>query len=413
MKNILLFCVLFLLSCGEKPTYGTGNPFTVGSPNKKDISIVQDSCNILFLLSKKDTFILDNRQLIVIEGEDSDNLSDGRYNHSIGNGNELTGIGTANDWGHVMPYSGEIIKVTIGNRTTANEDSEFQITVNETLVGSILSLPSNTGSHIWNTSISLSVGDVVNFFTIDGNNITDSVVNIYIKTCCYEDALLCDEDLPSELTVIRPDDTPNNGWNNENLETGNQLSDDVEMCFTISASTGNTPQMLGLDSDDPNAAFNTLDYSFYVYTANSNNLLRIYENGANVANLAAWAIGDELCIRRNNGIVTYYVNGSLVHTSATTSTAPLQVGSSFYFANGFWGNGTISFSDIAFCQVNPSNEMRVAKRLSQPDSIELAASDPELLEIWNTLTLTIEHYPILQGYEVTEKDLIKYIKKNQ
>lgn len=125
---------------------------------------------------------IDNRQTFVYEAEDSDNLTDNRFNHSIGNGNELNGL-TANDWGFVVPYDGQIVSVTMGNRTTVTTDSEFQLTLDSALAGNQLVLPANTSSIVWNTNVNVTAGQSINFYTIDGNNISDSAITIYYKAC--------------------------------------------------------------------------------------------------------------------------------------------------------------------------------------------------------------------------------------
>ena len=120
--------------------------------------------------------------MIVFEAEDSDALTDNRFNHSIGNGNELNGL-TANDWGFVVPYSGEVISVTMGNRTTATTASEFQLTFDGGLVGGVLSLPANTSSQVWNVNQNITAGQSINFYTLDGNNISDSAITIHVLIC--------------------------------------------------------------------------------------------------------------------------------------------------------------------------------------------------------------------------------------
>jgi len=154
-----------------------------------------------------------------------------------------------------------------------------------------------------------------------------------------------------DIIANRP--LPNTGWNNQLNTTGNFDTDDSELCFTIDSSTGASPQMLGLNSDpNSNASYTSIDYSFYVYDNGTTKLLQIRENGAfRLTVPGAWAVGDELCIRRdiNTGVVTYYKNGILVYTSTVLSTAPLAFDNSFYFAAGFWGTGQITFTGLKLC----------------------------------------------------------------
>ncbi len=149
-------------------------------------------------------------------------------------------------------------------------------------------------------------------------------------------------------TVERPSDL-STGWTNQVI-TGTIPTDMV--CVTVTAATGNTPQMIGLNSDpSTDASFQSIDYAFYVYQANNSQILQIRESGGFVLNVpGGWAIGDDLCIVRDpaTGVVTYSVNGTVVHTSAVNSTDDLFVDSSFYFANGFWGTGSITM-EVTTC----------------------------------------------------------------
>lgn len=152
-----------------------------------------------------------------------------------------------------------------------------------------------------------------------------------------------------DLTVSRPDDTPNVGWNNELLQSPS-LSGDQKLEFTVSAATGNTPQMIGFSDTDTNDSYTDLDYAFYVYTANGNFTLQIRESAALVLNVpGGWAVGDTLCIWKTGTVVYYFKNNTLVHTSTVPSTTDLEVGSSFYFNNGFWSSGSITLADISVC----------------------------------------------------------------
>ena len=230
----------------------------------------------------------------------------------------------------------------------------------------------------------------------------------------------CDSEIESEITVTRPDDTPNVNWANENLESGIQLSDDLEGCWTISASSPNSANMVGLDSDDPNENYNTIDYTFYIYENGGTRLLRIYENGVFVFNYpAAWQIGDQLCIRRIGGVVGYLVNGVVIHPSGTNSTGPLQMASSFYYTTtGTWSVGSITLSDLSFCEYVATSNMRFSSLSTfKNDSklmLLLASSDPLLLQVWDKLQITSkEEKEALKQYEsINEKELINFIQEN-
>lgn len=243
--------------------------------------------------------------------------------------------------------------------------------------------------------------------------------NYALVSCCNTDAptipnLLCDEELPATLTVTRPNDTSNPNWNNENLETNNTLSDNVELKVRITASTPNSANMFGIDSDDPDANHSTIDYTFYAYEYATVKSLQIRENGAFKFNvIGAWDINDELIIRRVNGTVYYYKNGLLVYTSQISSTLPLQAASSFYNGGGVWQSGSISLGEISYCQYEAEKENKKLtqqnRSLSLSSNVLLVAVEPIILDAYNTLIFNDEQKALLEEYRVTEQDLITFI----
>jgi len=67
---------------------------------------------------------------------------------------------------------------------------------------------------------------------------------------------------------------PNVGWNNQ-LITGTVPVD--QTCVTVTALTGNTPQMVGLNSDpNTNASYATIDFAIYIYSYGTAGILRFY-----------------------------------------------------------------------------------------------------------------------------------------
>ena len=160
----------------------------------------------------------------------------------------------------------------------------------------------------------------------------------------------CAGDLVTDITVLRPTDTPNTGWANQ-LVDSSTLSGDVVFCFTIGASIPNTPNMIGLNSDiATDASYASIDYSFYVYENGGTRLLRIYENSAFRLDIAGgWDNGDVCCIKRTGTQVTYEVNNVLVYTSTVASANDLGVDSSFYYAAGTWGSGSMELLNMSLC----------------------------------------------------------------
>lgn len=156
-----------------------------------------------------------------------------------------------------------------------------------------------------------------------------------------------------DVTVQRPTDTPNTGWNNQ-VVTGTQaFSGDAEFSFTISAATLNTPQMIGLNSDPAtNASYATIDYALYIYVNGTTRRIYIYENGAyRGLFFNPFALGDEFSIRRTGTLVEYLRNDVVFYTSTVASTSDLYVDSSFYYAAGTWGSGSITLDGMKVCSI--------------------------------------------------------------
>ena len=161
----------------------------------------------------------------------------------------------------------------------------------------------------------------------------------------------CVGDLQTDITVQRPADTPFTGWANQLIDSST-MSGDIVFEFTIGNSTPNTPQMIGLNSDiSLNASYTNIDYAFYVYENGGTRLLRIYENGAFRFDLpGGWNTGDVCKVIKTGTQVTYEVNGSVVYTSFAPSNTDLGVDSSFYYAAGGWGTGSMTLNNMTLCQ---------------------------------------------------------------
>ncbi len=148
------------------------------------------------------------------------------------------------------------------------------------------------------------------------------------------------------ITAERP--LANQGWNNQ-LITGTVPVDEV--CTTLTASAGNTPQMIGLNTDPgTNASYNTIDHAAYFYIRTDlGPRFYVWEDGGYGGYWTNINIGDEVCVVRDpaTGIVTYLLNGVVVFTSPNNSPGTLYVDSSFYYRPGFW-SGSVTL-DITSC----------------------------------------------------------------
>ncbi len=89
-----------------------------------------------------------------------------------------------------------------------------------------------------------------------------------------------------------------------------------------------TYAMFGLSHGDTDATFADIDFALYTYPVTGE--LVVYENGAYRAGLGAYALGDRLEVAVEDGTVTYWKNGVLLYTSATSATYPLVLDVSLY-----------------------------------------------------------------------------------
>lgn len=173
-----------------------------------------------------------------------------------------------------------------------------------------------------------------------------------IDTTSYvtgETPIVCDANLPNSLLVNRPADTPVNGWANESLLfTGNTLTGDVYLEFTLANFSGNSAQMVGLDTVSSSESWQDLEYAIYVFVSNGTSLFRVYQSGVATFTGTALSIGDVLRIEKNGSTITYLNNGAVQYTSLVPSNTDLQVGSSFFVSAFF--NASIEFTDISFCE---------------------------------------------------------------
>ena len=160
-------------------------------------------------------------------------------------------------------------------------------------------------------------------------------------------------------TVSRPTDTPNAGWSNE-ITTGTPaISGDFKLCFTPTAQSGNTPQMIGINSDpNTDASYTSLDNALYLYSANG--LFRIYHyaNGANQGQLTSTSwVGQEICFERIGSTLTATIGGSFLF-SRSIGTGDVFLDDSQYFAAGFWGSGSITYSDFTLVTSSDDTTIR-------------------------------------------------------
>jgi hypothetical protein len=86
--------------------------------------------------------------------------------------------------------------------------------------------------------------------------------------------------------------------------------------------------MFGLNDGDLDFGYADIDYAFYTYPPTGR--LMVYEKGVYRGQFGSYADGDTLRISVDAGVVRYFVQGSLVYTSAQPPGSPLRVDTSLY-----------------------------------------------------------------------------------
>lgn len=109
----------------------------------------------------------------------------------------------------------------------------------------------------------------------------------------------------------------------------------------------------GLASADPDAGYTSINYAIYFEAGNQVN---IYESGVFKGRLATFTSTDLFRIERINSVVYYKKNGITFYTSATASTGPLLLDTSFHYTGGTLSNISLSPQTILLA-LNEYNEL--------------------------------------------------------
>ncbi len=116
-----------------------------------------------------------------------------------------------------------------------------------------------------------------------------------------------------------------NNWTGSGAVSVQQLAAGQSGWMEVVVSEVSTNRMIGLADTNPNVNYTSIDYAFYLNT----NALKIYENGTLKASISGTLVpGEVLRIERSGTTVQYKRNGTVVYTSATTSSSILFVDAS-------------------------------------------------------------------------------------
>jgi len=116
---------------------------------------------------------------------------------------------------------------------------------------------------------------------------------------------------------------PQAWWGNSGASSTRQIIGDGYVEFTVPA--GNAEgAVFGLNDGDMNQSFREIDYAFYTYRGR----VLIFERGRYVGGFVPYTAGDKLRISANAGLVRYWQNGALLHTSSLRALTALRVDTS-------------------------------------------------------------------------------------
>jgi hypothetical protein len=122
----------------------------------------------------------------------------------------------------------------------------------------------------------------------------------------------------NDLTKTAPETTFNAGA--VSVET---LSGDGYVEFTTGEST--TDKLAGLSVGNGGQGYADIDFAIRL---NASGRASVYEGGVNVVGIGPYAAGDVFRVQVEAGVVTYWRNGVLLHTSAAAPSFPLLVDTS-------------------------------------------------------------------------------------
>jgi len=108
---------------------------------------------------------------------------------------------------------------------------------------------------------------------------------------------------------------------------------DATLTFSLpSVLPSNNAHMIGFNTSNDSAHHTDLDHALYVHLISGDYNLSAWENGGLVGNLLATPTGgEEIRMERVSGVVSYYVDDSLIFTSPTASTGEIFVDTSLVF----------------------------------------------------------------------------------
>ena len=119
------------------------------------------------------------------------------------------------------------------------------------------------------------------------------------------------------------------GWERWSVLSAGARSGDGYTEYRVSSASDYV--MFGLSHGDTDGGYADIDYAIYTYPPTSQ--LMVFEGGSYRTALGSYGVNDVLRVGVEGGVVTYSVNGVLLHSSSTPPTYPLVTDTSLYSAN--------------------------------------------------------------------------------
>ncbi len=167
----------------------------------------------------------------------------------------------------------------------------------------------------------------------------------------------------------------NSGWNNQFIQNPPALNGDFELCYTVLAHSGNTPNMLGINAD-PNSSANytSIDCALYLRSLNGSTNTYQFTNGSNTGLISTLDFtGKEYCYKRVGGSLTYTLDGSTIG-SCTIGTGTVYLDDShFYNPTTTWNNGAITYSDFELVERLEDTSIKSVKECCCEKTVEQVA----------------------------------------
>jgi hypothetical protein len=118
------------------------------------------------------------------------------------------------------------------------------------------------------------------------------------------------------------------GWN-AGASSIRSLAGDGYAEFSTAEATTN--KMAGLSNGDAGQSYTDIDFAINL---RANGTVWIYQGGVRIARVGTYVAGDQFRIDVSGGVVTYWKNGALLHTSSGTPAFPLVLDSAILTNGG-------------------------------------------------------------------------------